>query len=301
MKIILLRESGFNRTWRFSRKRLSWLVGIGLPLIGVVAGVVVTQLRADSVDASVVAHWRAKLLEHDQLVGQLERKSSAQSAAVGKQLAEMQARLLRIEAIGSHLVRDLDSPEFDFDSVPAQGGPVMGRQTEMGWSELQQGLAELSSQLRKRETELNILDSVLVSEEIAADSNVSGRPVKWGWLSSHYGMRADPITGKEAWHSGVDFAGRLNSDVIAVASGVVTFAGERSGYGHMVEISHANGYVTRYGHHKDLLVKTGDVVKKGDTIGKMGSSGRSTGPHVHFEVLRHGRTQNPASYVSRRS
>ncbi len=301
MKIILLGESGFNRTWRLSRKRLSWLAGIGLPLIGVLAGVVVTQLRTDSVDASVVAHWRAKLLEQDQLVGQLERKSSAQSVAVGKQLAEMQARLLRIEAIGSHLVRDLDSPEFDFDSVPAQGGPVIGRQSEMGWSELQQGLAELSSQLRKRETELNILDSVLVSEEIAADSSVSGRPVKWGWLSSHYGMRADPITGKEAWHSGVDFAGRLNSDVIAVASGVVTFAGERSGYGHMVEVSHANGYVTRYGHHKDLLVKTGDVVKKGDTIGKMGSSGRSTGPHVHFEVLRHGRAQNPAKYVSGRS
>lgn len=301
MKIILLREGGFNHTLQLSRRRLGWLTGVGLIAVGTLAGVLVTQLRSDEVDASVVAQWRAKLLEQDQLVSQLELKSSAQSTAVGKQLAEMQARLLRMEAIGSHLVRDLDTPEFDFNTVPAQGGPVMGQQTAMGWSELQQGLAALSSQLRKREVELNILDSVLVSEEIAAGASISGRPVKWGWLSSQYGMRADPITGKEAWHSGVDFAGRLDSDVVAVASGVVTFAGERSGYGHMVEISHADGYVTRYAHHKDLLVKSGDIVKKGDTIGKMGSSGRSTGPHVHFEVLRHGRTQDPAKYVARRS
>ena len=119
-------------------------------------------------------------------------------------------------------------------------------------------------------------------------------------MSSPFGKRVDPISGKNAWHSGVDFAGRDGSDVIAVASGVVTFAGERSGYGKMVEISHANGYLTRYAHHKGLLVESGDVVKKGEVIGVMGSSGRSTGPHVHFEVLKHGRPVDPARYVSAR-
>jgi murein DD-endopeptidase MepM/ murein hydrolase activator NlpD len=109
------------------------------------------------------------------------------------------------------------------------------------------------------------------------------------------------LTGKTAWHSGVDFAGRDGSDVIAVASGVVTYAGERYGYGKLVEISHANGLVTRYGHHKELLVAAGEVVKKGEPIGKMGSSGRSTGPHVHFEVLKNGRAVDPANYVARRS
>jgi len=170
----------------------------------------------------------------------------------------------------------------------------------MAWVDLNSELAQLSSQLKRRELELNMLDEVLVNEEISATSQVRGRPVTWGWMSSAFGNRVDPISGKNAWHSGVDFAGRDGSDVIAVASGVVTFAGERYGYGKLVEISHANGYVTRYAHHKALRVQSGEVVKKGQVIGVMGSSGRSTGPHVHFEVLKNGRTVDPARYVSAR-
>ena len=301
MKIIVLRDGGFNKSIQLSRRRLGVLASVGLLSLVAATAFITSYVQQDVVDAQVVSQWRAKLAEQDELVGQLERRSSAQSAAVGRQLAEMQARLLRMEAIGAHMVSDLDTPEFDFANSPAQGGPVSGEQSTLAWSELQKEMVSLSSQLRKRETELNILDAVLVGQEIADDSNVAGRPVKWGWLSSHYGKRVDPITGKDAWHSGVDFAGREDSEVIAVASGVVTYAGERSGYGHMVEISHANGYVTRYAHHKTLLVDTGDVVKKGETVGTMGSTGRSTGPHVHFEVLRHGRTLDPAKYVAKRS
>ena len=301
MKIIVLRDGGFNKSIQLSRRRLGVLASVGLLSLVAATAFITSYVQQDVVDAQVVSQWRAKLAEQDELVGQLERRSSAQSAAVGRQLAEMQARLLRMEAIGAHMVSDLDTPEFDFANSPAQGGPVSGEQSTLAWSELQKEMVSLSSQLRKRETELNILDAVLVGQEIADNSNVAGRPVKWGWLSSHYGKRVDPITGKDAWHSGVDFAGREDSEVIAVASGVVTYAGERSGYGHMVEISHANGYVTRYAHHKTLLVDTGDVVKKGETVGTMGSTGRSTGPHVHFEVLRHGRTLDPAKYVAKRS
>ncbi|NOX49462.1 MAG: M23 family metallopeptidase, partial [Gammaproteobacteria bacterium] len=162
-------------------------------------------------------------------------------------------------------------------------------------------LTLLSSRLKRRETELNILDSVLVSRDIEATSQVRGRPVNWGWVSSPFGKRVDPLTGKTAWHSGLDFAGRDGSDVIAVASGVVTFAGERSGYGKLVEISHADGLVTRYAHHKALVVSVGEVVKKGEKVGVMGSTGRSTGPHVHFEVVKNGRTVDPAKYVAGRS
>ena len=301
MKIIVLRDGGFNKSIQLSRRRLGVLASVGLLSLVAATAFITSYVQQDVVDAQVVSQWRAKLAEQDELVGQLERRSSAQSAAVGRQLAEMQARLLRMEAIGAHMVSDLDTPEFDFANSPAQGGPVSGEQSTLAWSELQKEMVSLSSQLRKRETELNILDAVLVGQEIADNSNVAGRPVKWGWLSSHYGKRVDPITGKDAWHSGVDFAGREDSEVIAVASGVVTYAGERSGYGHMVEISHANGYVTRYAHHKTLLVDTGDVVKKGETVGTMGSTGRSTGPHVHFEVLRHGRTLDPAKYVAKRT
>ena len=99
----------------------------------------------------------------------------------------------------------------------------------------------------------------------------------------------------------MDFAGRDGSDVISVASGVVTYAGKRHGYGKLVEISHGNGYITRYAHHKDLRVQSGDVVKKGEVIGVMGSSGRSTGPHVHFEVYKHGRPVDPSTYIHRAS
>jgi murein DD-endopeptidase MepM/ murein hydrolase activator NlpD len=120
-------------------------------------------------------------------------------------------------------------------------------------------------------------------------------------MSSRFGHRIDPITRNRAWHNGVDFAGKEGADVIAVAAGVVVFAGQRSGYGKMIELNHGSGYSTRYGHHKDLVVKPGDIVRKGQVIGLMGSSGRSTGPHVHFEVFKHGRAVDPSTYIHRAS
>ena len=125
----------------------------------------------------------------------------------------------------------------------------------------------------------------------------AGRPIPTGWLSSYFGNRTDPMTGRKAFHSGMDFAGRPGSDIIAVASGVVVWSGRRHGYGHMVEIDHGNGYTTIYAHNKRNLVRVGDRVRKGDVIALMGASGRATGTHVHFEVLRHGKPVNPLDYV----
>ena len=299
MKIILVRDGGANRALSMPRKWLYTLMLGGFALLLGVSSAFVYQSQSDSVDASVVSQWRQKLVEQNQLVADIERKSQAQSAAVGRQLADMRARLLRMEAIGAHLAdgADLVDGEFDFVNPPAQGGPVVGQSSNMDWLALQNELTDLATRLERREVELNILDSVLLSQDIQDTSQVSGRPVKWGWVSSPFGERVDPITGQASWHAGVDFAGHDGSDVIAVASGIVTFAGNRSGYGKVVEISHSGGMATRYAHHKTLTVKAGDVVKKGDTIGTMGSSGRSTGPHVHFEVLKNGRSIDPARYV----
>ena len=111
--------------------------------------------------------------------------------------------------------------------------------------------------------------------------------------------RIDPISGERAWHDGADFAGREGSDILAVASGVVSWSGYRSGYGTMVEVSHGDGLSTRYAHNQQNLVDVGDLVRRGDVIALMGSSGRSTGPHVHFEVFKNGRAVDPASYVRR--
>ncbi len=301
MKVIFIRDKGTHGTLHVRRRNLLAMLACAGVLTVLCLGFTAQWLNQDSVDADVVAKWRTKLAEQDELVSVLEQRSQAQSAAVGKQLAQMQARLLRMEAIGAHMAdsAELDSGEFDFANPPAQGGPAFGEQGTMDWQGLSSELSALSSQIKRRESELKILDSVLINADIHASSQVRGRPVTWGWLSSKYGNRVDPLTGKSAWHSGVDFAGHDGSDVIAVASGVVTFAGKRSGYGKLVEISHPDGLVTRYAHHKELVVSTGDVVKKGETIGKMGSTGRSTGPHVHFEVLKNGRTVDPTRYVAR--
>ena len=138
---------------------------------------------------------------------------------------------------------------------------------------------------------------MLMTRNLQAEVIPAGRPITRGWLSSYYGMRTDPFSGRRAHHSGIDFAGKMGSDVVTVAAGVVTYSGRRSGYGNLVEINHGKGYVTRYGHNSELLVEVGETVKKGQIIAKMGSSGRSTGPHVHFEVLVNGRAVDPKKYI----
>jgi murein DD-endopeptidase MepM/ murein hydrolase activator NlpD len=145
---------------------------------------------------------------------------------------------------------------------------------------------------------LTVLDSLLMDRSRRERVMPSGRPVGSGWLSSKFGKRTDPFTGKQEHHDGVDFAGKEGSDVVAVGDGVVSWAGKRSGYGNMVEITHGDGYVTRYGHNKEPLVEVGETVKKGQLIASMGSTGRSTGPHVHFEVLLNGKTVNPGKYIN---
>ena len=140
---------------------------------------------------------------------------------------------------------------------------------------------------------------LLVNRKLDEQTWLSGRPIEKGWISSFYGQRVDPFSGLLAMHKGIDFAGQAGSNIIAVASGVVTWSGTQSGYGEMVEISHGDGFVTRYAHNDENLVKAGDLVKKGQPIALMGSSGRSTGAHVHYEVYRHGRIVDPSSYVHR--
>ena len=162
-----------------------------------------------------------------------------------------------------------------------------------------QQLNRLADDIEDREQQLGVLEALLVDRKIQNDVFLAGRPVLKGWMSSRFGMRNDPITGRRAWHNGVDFAGKDGADVVTVAAGVVVYAGPRNGYGRMVEVNHGSGFSTRYGHHKDLLVKVGDIVNKGQVVGLMGSSGRSTGPHVHFEVFKNGRVVDPSSYIHR--
>jgi len=225
-------------------------------------------------------------------------------AALTLRTAELQARLLRLDALGERLTKmaKLDSGEFDFSSVPAVGGPranIDGLHAES--PDLVSTLDELAQQIQDRQDQLQTLEALLADRKLQSDVFLAGRPIKKGWMSSRFGRRTDPFTGGADWHQGVDFAAKEDSEIIAVAAGVVTWSDERYQYGKMVEINHGNGFTTRYAHCKSLTVRAGDIVKKGQTIGLVGSTGRSTGPHVHFEVHKHGRVVDPASYIHRAS
>ena len=156
----------------------------------------------------------------------------------------------------------------------------------------------LQRRLEQRDTQLLALENVMLSRNLNEAVRPDGRPVLEGYISSGFGDRIDPFDGHEAVHKGVDIAGQQGSEVVAVASGVVTRAGPASGYGNLVEINHGNGYATRYAHNEAVLVAVGDTVTRGQPIALMGSTGRSTGPHVHFEVLRNGQQVNPLSFIN---
>ncbi len=302
MKIILLDEKGSQRALRLSRPLLLAGAVSSALMLSLAAVLLGTTLERPTIDEQELVEWRERLEVQQAEVDSMRQRSAAETAAVGRQLAQMQARLLRMEALGARVteVADLDEGEFSFDDPAPQGGPVAGTLSVPDVSDLQASMDELARGLKARESELEVLESMLLDRDIRDAKVIAGRPVTWGWMSSKYGQRLDPFTGKSAWHAGVDFAGKDGSDVIAVAGGVVTHASKRYGYGLMVEITHGDGFVTRYGHHADILVNVGDIVKRGQVIGKMGSSGRSTGPHVHFEVLKNGMHVDPARYVARR-
>jgi murein DD-endopeptidase MepM/ murein hydrolase activator NlpD len=162
-----------------------------------------------------------------------------------------------------------------------------------------QTIDALSARIDNRWAQLDTLEGVLDKTDSSKHAFVSGLPIRKGWQSSPYGYRTDPFTGQIAWHSGIDFAGKEGSDVLAAGAGVVTWAEDRDGYGLLVEINHGDGYLTRYAHNKETKVKVGDVVQKGQIIALMGNSGRSTGAHVHYEVYKNGRAVDPASYLHR--
>ncbi len=239
-----------------------------------------------------------------QAVVELRAQAERRLQALSMTMAEMEARLLRLDAMGQRLTElsGLDEGEFDFSRSPALGGPLTtasGDSEKVASNDLIIEMGALETRIADREQQLELLDALLVNRQLQDDSYLSGRPIGKGWMSSAFGRRKDPFTGQSSWHQGVDFAGKAGSDIVAVAGGVVTWSGERYGYGEMVEISHGGGYTTRYAHNEKNLVKVGDIVGKGQVLALMGSSGRSTGPHVHYEVYKHGRPVDPASYVRR--
>lgn len=248
---------------------------------------------------SVSAELRQILREERALVDSVRSEQRNHLDALALRIGEMQAHMMRLDALGDRLVGigKLDRDEFDFSEAPAVGGVAAAEGVSQEITDLNTDLERLDSLLQDREIKLTVLEEQLLGSELLREVMPSGRPVKKGWISSLYGRRTDPFTGKKTYHRGIDFAGKRGTEVFSVAAGVVKRSRKTAGYGNLIEIRHPDGFTTLYAHNKENLVKTGDVVDKGQLIALLGSTGRSSGPHVHFEVHKDGKIVDPRRYI----
>jgi len=273
------------------------LLGLGLLASVFVAGLAIGQR---SVGRMALLNPSAALRAEQQQIAALRTHVQDRIDALAMRLGTINASLIRLNALGKQLTQmaNINSREFDFDHDPPQGGSDsdgVGRGAQV--EDVSVMIDSLSRQLDSRSAQFSSLENVLIGRQMSAQVRPTGRPVREGYISSYFGERMDPFNGEEAMHKGVDFATDAGADVLAVAEGVVTWAGPREGYGNLVEINHGNGYTTRYAHNARTLVSVGDTVERGQAVAVVGSTGRSTGPHVHFEVLRDGTPIDPMAYV----
>ncbi|HEX8980287.1 MAG TPA: M23 family metallopeptidase [Parasulfuritortus sp.] len=218
-------------------------------------------------------------------------------------VGELQARLARITDVGERVAKKVGVPLPDLAhaAAPGEGGPLISADAQPASAEEVARLLDgLTRQFDRESDRLTVLDTELLTRQARLGHLPMDRPVLDGYVSSPFGVRPDPFTGKLARHEGLDFSDRIGAPIHAAESGIVITARLSPDYGNEVEIDHGNGLVTRYGHCSRLLVKEGDMVKRGQEIAEVGSTGRSTGPHVHFEVRKDGVAVNPVLYLSRR-
>ena len=306
--LMLVPESGQIRRLSVSRRMLlsasMMLVAmLSFGVWGIFSSYKVEQL-ATALDQTRHALDHAQSRYDNKLITWQDKTAASQKklSVYARTLGQMQARLSRLDALGSKLVdvAALDKTEFDFGVRPAFGGPRQAQPEFTGVEDgLHDGVAYMDGRLDQLDAQLAAIDYMLENERNKAQAKPHAWPTEGGWLSSNYGRRTDPFTGQPANHYGVDIANRFAAPVLSASRGVVTFAGKMKDFGYMVDVDHGYGYKTRYGHMSSLAVKVGDVVDDSQLLGRIGSSGRSTGPHLHFEVHLHGKHINPASFLPR--
>ena len=272
-----------------------------LSVAGFAGGFLYSNFTGSGVSMSEVENLAGELQLQQHSIAAIRQSNEDTLDALAIRIAQMNARIIRLDALGRRLtgMANLEDGEFDFDSAPALGGPEepVATGSNVGVPDIVESMQSLGEQLNNREAQLGVLESVLMNQNLKDRVYPQGRPVNTGWISSYFGKRTDPFTGKPANHTGIDFAGKFGDEVVAVADGVVSWSATRYGYGVMVEINHGNGYSTRYAHNSENLVAVGQEVRKGQIVAHMGDSGRATGPNLHFEVLRNGRRVNPVSFI----
>ena len=221
--------------------------------------------------------------------------------AMAVKIGEMQAQLSRLDALGERLsaMAGIRPGEFRFSETPGLGGAqstTMPPQN-LTLTQFNEKVASLSQQMENRSDLLGVLEAQLFEQAVKKKAMPTMLPVSSPYNASSFGYRIDPFTGQQAMHEGIDFITDVGTPVVAAAGGVVQFAGFHPQYGNMVDIDHGNDLVTRYAHLSKVLVKEGDVLQRGRHIADSGNTGRSTGPHVHFEVRFRGSPQNPTRFL----
>jgi murein DD-endopeptidase MepM/ murein hydrolase activator NlpD len=220
--------------------------------------------------------------------------------ALAAKVGELQARILRLDAFGERLAKaaGIKREEFRFDERPGQGGPVVPLGPDLTVPQFQRMLDDMSRLVDDRGEKLGVLDSFFMDDRLARKTVPTTMPVTGGYYSSNYGYRLDPITGHSEFHTGVDIVAGIGTKVMAAAGGVVSYSGTMPEYGNVVDVDHDNGLTSRYAHLSKRLVKVGDVVMKGQLIALVGNTGRTTGPHLHFEVREKGIPLNPNKFLA---
>ncbi|MGO4503912.1 MULTISPECIES: M23 family metallopeptidase [unclassified Dyella] len=305
MQIILVsRTKKVPKTWNLADRRLRWRL-FAVAAAGVLAcaglGGAVAMAVASPHDRALaeIRRLRQQVQQQNAQLGGVRKDAQRDIDALAVKLGQLQAQSTRLNALGERLtqVGKLDDGEFNFDEQPAVGG--VEDSADSGYSlpqNLDISINQLASQFDSQQAQLSALQSLLLDAKIESNLKPTGMPVE-GYISSYFGGRPDPFSGHSAYHTGLDISAPKGTPVHAVAEGMVTYAGERTGYGEVIEIDHGNGYMTRYAHNSRLEVSPGQRVHVGDVVSEAGSTGRSTGSHVHFEVWYKGRVVNPLAFV----
>ncbi|MCS3456407.1 murein DD-endopeptidase MepM/ murein hydrolase activator NlpD [Aeromonas sp. BIGb0405] len=299
MSITLILNGKQRRKLHFPKQRLAWVGGLFLSIL-VLGCVLLWQSWHQKMAALELALVQAE----QQQASQTTDQAREQLAMLAAQVGTMQGQLGRLNALGERLTEqaELDPDEFNFKELPPMGGPSYDADLEVNLDELQSSMAHLSKQLSSREEQLSVLESFMLNHHITDAGFISGSPVKQErvWISSGFGGRVDPFNGRAKMHKGVDFRGKPGTPILATGPGIVSWSGRHPEFGNMIEINHGNGLVTRYAHNSKLLVEVGTLVDQGQQIALMGRTGRATGVHLHYEVLKDGRQVNPSQFLTAR-
>ncbi len=298
--IIISKKSGLHRHWHVNKWLLGVLIVLLLAGVSVAAMTTYYAVQAPMVPLDVVS----KTLPLPEGLTPITSMSATEQGPTeltdyyARRIGVLQAEAIRLKSLMTRLAEDaeLDAAAFLLSEPPGQGG-INEEGTWLSPVDFMSELDALAVLFQQQDEKIAVMQSFNMMNTHFQSAIPAGPPTQSGYISSSYGNRIHPISGKRSFHKGIDFAAPSGSDVLAAADGLVIKSSRRAGYGMLVEIEHGNGYITRYAHNKSSAVKSGDHVKQGQKIASVGSTGNSTGPHVHFEILQDGNSINPYTYV----